>query len=65
MVGKLLQLKEMDYTKTQKVRYCINGKEISEKQAEEILKRNEELMKSDNLLDWAECKFVTVIRKYQ
>ena len=65
MIGKMLEVKEMDYVKTQKVKYCINGKEINEKQAEEILKRNKELMKSDNLSDWAKCEFVTVIRKYQ
>lgn len=42
-------------------RYFVNGKEISKAEAEQIIKTNEELMKSNNIEDWAECKFVVII----
>ena len=43
------------------MKYFVNGKEITEKEAKEIEARNNELMKSTNIADWAECQFITVI----
>lgn len=42
-------------------RYFVNGKEITAKKAEEVEARNNELMKSTNIADWAECQFIVVI----
>ena len=42
-------------------RYFVNGKEISEFEAFLIKKQNEEYLKSDDLTDWLNCKFVAVI----
>ena len=34
-------------------KYFVNGKQITKEEADEIQKRNNELMKSDNIADWA------------
>ena len=42
-------------------KYFLDGKEITEQEAKEIEARNNELLKSTNITDWAECKFIIVI----
>lgn len=41
--------------------YFVNGKEVSEKEAKEIEKKNNEYMSSDDLSLWANCEFIMVI----
>ena len=41
--------------------YFLNGKEITEQEAKEIEARNNELLKSRDISDWAECKFIIVV----
>lgn len=42
-------------------KYFLDGKEITEQEAKEIEARNNELLKSTDIADWAECKFIIVI----
>lgn len=42
-------------------KYFVNGKEISEKEAKLIEKRNKEYMESGDFSLMAECEFITVI----
>ena len=41
-------------------KYFVNGKEISEKEAKLIEKRNKEYMESGDFSLMAECEFITV-----
>nr|DAH07186.1 MAG TPA: hypothetical protein [Caudoviricetes sp.] len=42
-------------------KYYLEGKEITEQEAKEIIAQNEEYMKSDDLTVWAKCQFITVV----
>ena len=42
-------------------KYFVNGKEISEKEAKLIEKRNKEYMENGDFSLMAECEFITVI----
>lgn len=44
-------------------KYFVNGKEISEKEAKSIEKRNKEYMESGDFSLIAKCEFITVINK--
>lgn len=42
-------------------KYFVDGKQITEKQAEEIKLQNNRILKSSNISDWEKCKFIVVI----
>lgn len=44
-------------------KYFVDGKEISEKEAKSIEKRNKEYMESGDFSLIAKCEFITVINK--
>lgn len=42
-------------------KYFADGKQITEKEAEEIKLQNNQFLKSSNISDWKKCKFLVVI----
>ena len=42
-------------------RYFVGGKEITEKEAEDIRKQNEQYINSESMSDWWKCRFIFVI----